>query len=108
MSVKKVSPLSPEQVLDLPAMPGVKQAFAALNISEGTGYQLIRQEQFPIEVIPFGRTKRVRKTDLCQFLGLSALLAAGVQSAAATHDDGAPGVQPETPSEQPAPTSASK
>ncbi|MEU7384740.1 hypothetical protein AB0A91_33165 [Streptomyces sp. NPDC042207] len=106
MSVKKVNPLSPEQVLDLPAMPGVKQAFAALNISEGTGYALIRDGGFPIEVIPFGRTKRVRKTDLCAFLGLPPV-AAGVQSTAATHDDGAPGVQPKAPSEH-SPTRASK
>ncbi|MFJ6561891.1 hypothetical protein ACIQMV_18920 [Streptomyces sp. NPDC091412] len=108
MSVKKVNPLSPEQVLDLPAMPTAKQAFGALNISEGTGYQLIRQEQFPIEVVPFGRALRVRKVDLIAFLGLSAPAAVEVQSAAATYDDGAPGVQPETPSEQHSPTRASK
>jgi len=102
----KVEPLTPEQVMGLPAMPPVKVAFAALNISEGTGYQLIRQDEFPIEVIEFGRAKRVRKVDLVAFLGLSPSAAAEVQSAAATHNDGAPGVQPKAPSaEQPAPTS---
>ncbi|MFB7345786.1 hypothetical protein ACFCZ6_37690, partial [Streptomyces hydrogenans] len=95
----------PEQVLDLPAMPPVKAAFAALNISEGNGYQLIRQGAFPIEVLEFGRAKRVRKADLVGFLGLSLLATAGVQSAAAAHSDGATGVQPVTPSEQPALTS---
>jgi hypothetical protein len=103
MSVKKVEALTPEQVLGLPAMPAVKAAFAALNISEGTGYQLIRNGEFPIEVIPFGRAKRVRKVDLVAFLGLSSLAAAEVQSAAATNSD-APGVQPGAPVEQPAPT----
>lgn len=63
--------LTPEQVRDLPAMPGVKQAFAAMNISLGTGYKLIRDEEFPIEVISFGRTKRVRKADLLAFLHLT-------------------------------------
>ncbi|MER5600524.1 hypothetical protein [Streptomyces sp. NPDC002265] len=100
--------LTPEQVLGLPAMPAVKQAFAAMNISEGTGYTLIRQAEFPIEVLQFGRAKRVRKTELLAFLGLTQTAAAEVQSAAATHADGAPGVQPETPSEQSAPTRASK
>lgn len=99
----KVTPLTPEQVLALPAMPPVLQAFAALNISEGTGYSLIRQDAFPIEVIEFGRAKRVRKVDLLAFLGLSPA-AAEVQSAAATTSDGAPGVQPTAPSEQSAPT----
>lgn len=103
----KVEPLTPEQVMVLPAMPPVKAAFAAMNISEGTGYQLIRQAQFPIEVIAFGRSKRVRKVDLVEFLGLSLLASAEVQSAEDTSDD-APGVQPGAPSEQSAPTSSSK
>lgn len=99
-----MQPLTPEQVLNLPAMPAVKDAFAAMNISEGTGYGLIRQDQFPIEVIEFGRTKRVRKVDLVAFLGLTQSAAAGVQSAAVANND-APGVQPGAPIEQPAPTS---
>ncbi|MFF8879631.1 helix-turn-helix domain-containing protein [Streptomyces flaveolus] len=101
----KLQPLTPEQVLALPAMPAVKQAFAALNVSEGTGYGLVRGGEFPIEVLEFGRALRVRKTDLLAFLGLHQSAAAGVQSAASTNDD-APGVQPGAPStEQPAPTS---
>lgn len=107
MSVKKVEALTPEQVLGLPAMPAVKSAFAAMNISEGTGYQLIRDGDFPIEVIPFGRAKRVRKVDLVAFLGLSPLAVAEVQSATAANS-GAPGVQPGAPSEQSESTRASK
>ncbi|NUS74961.1 MAG: hypothetical protein HOV70_02015 [Streptomyces sp.] len=99
--------LTPEEVLALPAMPAVKQAFAAMNISEGTGYGLIRQAEFPIEVLEFGRAKRVRKTDLLDFLGLRPTAAVAVQPTAATNN-GAPGVQPGAPSEQTAPTSASK
>ncbi|MEU0219069.1 hypothetical protein ABZ281_30015 [Streptomyces sp. NPDC006265] len=100
----RLKPLTPEQVLDLPAMPPVKEAFRALNISEGTGYGLIRDDQFPIQVFEFGRAKRVRKADLVEFLGLSQAAAVEVQSAAATNN-GAPGVQPGAPTEQPAPTS---
>lgn len=97
---------SPVQVLALPAMPSVKDAFAAMNIGPTNGYALIRDGQFPIEVIEFGRAKRVRRADLLTFLGLSETAAVEVQSAAATADDDAPGVQPEAPSaEQPAPTS---
>lgn len=62
---------SPEQVLALPAMPSVKDAFAAMNIGPTTGYALVRDGQFPIEVIPFGRALRVRRSDLVQFLGLT-------------------------------------
>jgi hypothetical protein len=104
MSVKKVEALTPEQVLALPAMPPVKAAFAALNISEGNGYGLIRDDKFPIKVFEFGRAKRVRKTDLLAFLGLTQAAAVEVQSAAALND-GAPGVQPGAPTEQPAYTS---
>lgn len=104
----KIEPLTTEQVLDLPAMPPVKSAFAAMNISEGTGYKLIREGEFPIAVLEFGRAQRVRKVELVEFLGLSLLAAAEVQSASAVNSDGAPGVQPETPSEQSAPTHASK
>lgn len=99
-------PLSLEEVRALPAMPTALQAFAALNIGESLGYELIKDGGFPIEVVRFGRAFRVRKTDLLAFLGLP--VAAEVQSAAATNDDGAPGVQPEAPFEQTAPTSASK
>lgn len=72
--------LTPEQVLALPAMPGVKQAFAAMNISEGTGYKLIRDDEFPVEVVEFGRAKRVRKVDLLKFLRLSESSLAGGES----------------------------
>lgn len=85
-------------------MPTALQAFAALNIGETLGYELISKGEFPIEVVKFGRAFRVRKTDLCAFIGLSETAAPEVQSAAATNDD-APGVQPGAPVEQPAPTS---
>jgi hypothetical protein len=101
--------LSPEQVLALPAMPSVKDAFAAMNIGLTNGYALVREGQFPIEVIPFGRALRVRRSDLVRFLGLAERADAEVQSASASENDDAPGVQPEAPSaEQSAPTSASK
>jgi hypothetical protein len=104
----KIEALTPEQVMGLPAMPPVKDAFAALNVSEGTGYKLIREGGFPIEVVEFGRALRVRKVDLLTFLGLPPIAAAEVQSAAATSSNGAPGVQPEAPSEQSESTRASK
>lgn len=99
---------SPAQVLALPAMPSVKDAFAAMNIGPTAGYQLVRGGQFPIEVIPFGRALRVRRSDLVQFLGLSETAAVEVQSAAASKENDAPEVQSGAPSEQSAPTHASK
>ncbi|MFC8002949.1 hypothetical protein ACFUCH_03775 [Streptomyces olivaceus] len=99
------APLTPAQVAALPAMPTALEAFAALNVGQTLGYQMVRDGEFPIEVLRFGRSFRVRKADLLTYLGLAEFVAAEVQSAAATNDD-APGVQPGAPStEQPAPTS---
>ncbi|MFE3857818.1 helix-turn-helix domain-containing protein [Streptomyces griseorubiginosus] len=100
--------LTPDEVRALPAMVGSKHAFAALAIGETTGYALIESGEFPIQVIRFGRTFRFRKADLLAFLGLSETAAAEVQSPAAPQNDGAPEVQSGAPSEQSAPTSASK
>jgi hypothetical protein len=99
--------LTPEQVRDLPAMLTAQQAFAALAIGKTLGYQLVDDGAFPIEVVRFGRVIRVRKADVLAFLGLSETAAAGVQPAAAPHDN-APGVQPGAPSEQSESTRASK
>ncbi|CAL9301046.1 MULTISPECIES: DNA-binding protein [Streptomyces] len=98
------APMTLAEVVALPAMPSAREAFAALNIGETLGYQLISDDEFPIEVLRFGRSFRVRKADLLTYLGLAEFVAAEVQSAAATTHD-APGVQPGAPTEQPAPTS---
>jgi hypothetical protein len=103
------TPLSLNQVRALPAMPTALQAFAALNIGETNGYELIKAGEFPIEIVKFGRVFRVRKTELLAFLGLPEHADAEVQSASATEEDnGAPEVQSGAPSEQSAPTHASK
>ncbi|MFD0344039.1 hypothetical protein ACFVH0_36135 [Streptomyces sp. NPDC127117] len=62
--------LTTKEVLDLPAMATAQQAFAALQISSALGYELIREERFPIRVETFGRAIRVRRVDLLAFLGL--------------------------------------
>lgn len=63
--------LSPDEVLSLPAMPTAQQAFAALNIGPTAGYQLIRDGEFPIEVLRLGRAFRVRRADLLAVVGLA-------------------------------------
>lgn len=100
--------LTPAEIRALPAMLTAQQAFAALAIGKTLGYQLVEDGEFPVEVVRLGRVFRVRKADVLHFLGLSETAAAEVQSAAATEDDGAPGVQPGAPSEQSAPTHTSK
>lgn len=62
--------LTPAEVLALPAMPSVRQAFDALNIGKNAGYQLIRDGQFPIDVVRLGTNLRVRRADLLALLGL--------------------------------------
>ncbi|MFH9957341.1 hypothetical protein ACH4OX_24450 [Streptomyces roseolus] len=83
MTKNQSAPLSPAEVLALPAMPDVLSAFAALNIGRTLGYELIRADEFPIEVIRMGRALRVRKADLVAFLRV----------AEPAHDD-APGCEP--------------
>ncbi|MFD9757988.1 helix-turn-helix transcriptional regulator [[Kitasatospora] papulosa] len=70
MSAKTTAALTESQVRDLPAMATAAQAFAALGIGRDLGYQLIRQKEFPLPVVPLGRTFRVRRVDILAFLGL--------------------------------------
>ncbi|MFJ5893821.1 helix-turn-helix transcriptional regulator [Streptomyces californicus] len=64
--------LSTREVLALPAMVKAEDAFAALGIGRDLGYRLIRQNKFPVPVVPLGaRIVRVRRTDLLAFLGLA-------------------------------------
>ncbi|WP_263170638.1 helix-turn-helix domain-containing protein [Streptomyces sp. SCSIO ZS0520] len=65
--------LAPEEVLALPAMPTARQAFDALNISADLGYRLIKDGEFPLKVLEFGRGRalRVRRHELLTFLGLA-------------------------------------
>ncbi|MFJ8154846.1 hypothetical protein [Streptomyces sp. NPDC094468] len=101
--------LTPAEIRALPAMVDSRTAFAALSISATLGYALIRADEFPVKVEKFGRVIRVRKADLLAFLGLPETPAAAeVQSPAAPESDDAPEVQSGAPSEQSAPTSASK
>ncbi|GAA2789847.1 hypothetical protein [Streptomyces showdoensis] len=86
---RKIAALSPAQVLALPAMPSVQQAFGALNIGEALGYELIKNDEFPVEVLSFGRAFRVRKADLLAFLRLTEAA-----------NDAAPGSQPGAESAQ--------
>lgn len=63
--------LTAQEVRNLPAMPAALTAFAALGISSDLGYQLIRDGEFPIEVIKLGaRALRVRRSELLDFLGI--------------------------------------
>lgn len=63
--------LSPAEILALPAMPTAQQAFDALNIGSTAGYQLIKDGEFPIEVLRLGRNFRVRRADLLAVVGLA-------------------------------------
>jgi predicted DNA-binding transcriptional regulator AlpA len=70
MSAKTAAALTEAEVLALPAMATAAQAFAALGIGRDLGYQLIRQAEFPLPVVPLGRAIRVRRVDILAFLGL--------------------------------------
>ncbi|WP_327703604.1 helix-turn-helix domain-containing protein [Streptomyces decoyicus] len=62
--------LSVAEVLQLPAMANAKQAFAAIGVSEYTGYELVRNDEFPIEPVRIGRAIKFRRTSILALLGL--------------------------------------
>lgn len=68
----RIRPLTPAEVLALPAMPDlVPDAVAALGVSRDTGYSLAKAGEFPIPVVPVGRRLKVRRKDLLVFLGIT-------------------------------------
>ena len=86
--------LTAAEVLALPAMPSVKDSFAAMGISDDLGYALIKADEMPIEVVKFGgRALRVRRSDLLAFLRID------------EENNTAPGVEPGAEVEQTTPTS---
>ncbi len=86
MSAKTTAALTETEVLALPAMATAAQAFAALGIGRDLGYQLIRRGEFPLDVVPLGRSLRVRRRDLVAFLGLENSNAAGGATPAASSE----------------------
>lgn len=67
----RIEPLTPAEVLALPAMPDlVPDAVAALGVSRDTGYKLARSGEFPVPVVSVGRCLKVRRVDLLHFLGI--------------------------------------
>ncbi|MEV8546268.1 hypothetical protein [Streptomyces sp. NPDC051572] len=67
----KTRALTAQEARALPAMPTAQAAFAAIGVSNDLGYQLIRDGEFPVEVIKLGaRALRVRRSDLLDFLGI--------------------------------------
>ncbi|KUN91901.1 helix-turn-helix transcriptional regulator [Streptomyces caeruleatus] len=104
----KTRALTAAEVIALPAMPTAQDAFAALGISGDLGYQLIRDDEFPIEVIKLGaRALRVRRSDVLNFLGLAeeSGVVPEVQSGVPTaQNEEAAGVQPAASVEQSTPT----
>ncbi|MDX2839487.1 DNA-binding protein [Streptomyces ipomoeae] len=103
----KTRALTATEVLALPAMPTAQDAFAALGISGDLGYQLIRDNEFPVEVIKLGaRALRVRRSELLNFLGLTEENGASpvYQPGEPAGNSEAAGYQPAAPNEQSAPT----
>lgn len=99
--------LSAADVLALPAMPSAwpEGAAACGGISRTTWYELVAKGETPVPVVRIGRSLKVRRQDLLNFLGLQDQAAAEVESAApAEENDDAPGVEPGAPVEQSAPT----
>lgn len=92
--------LSVAEVLALPAMPDAwpDGAGACGGISRTVWYELIAKDETPVPVIRIGRSLKVRRSDLLNFLGLQDQAAVEPESAAsAEENDDAPGVEPGAP-----------
>lgn len=92
--------LSAAEVFALPAMPDAwpDGAGACGGISRTVWYELIAKGETPVPVIRIGRSLKVRRSDLLNFLGLQDQAAAEVESAASAEENGdAPGVEPGAP-----------
>lgn len=85
------------EVRALPAMPSAwPDGGRACGIGRTAWYELIARGETPVPVIRVGRSLKVRRSDLLNFLGIS------------EENDGAPGVEPGAPVEQSATTRSSK
>ncbi|MFE2346048.1 DNA-binding protein [Kitasatospora cineracea] len=61
------------EVLDLPVTISVVTAARALGMGPNKAYQLIKDGDFPVDMITVGGTKRVLTMALWRFLGLEGL-----------------------------------
>ncbi|WP_215456623.1 helix-turn-helix domain-containing protein [Streptomyces sp. ATCC 21386] len=99
--------LTAAEVLALPAMASAwpDGAAACGGIGRTAWYELIARGETPVPVIRVGRSLKVRRSDLLNFLGLQDQAAVEVESAAsAEENDNAPGVEPGAPVETSIPT----
>lgn len=67
----KVSPLTPDQVLALPATTDIRTAGRAFGIGPDTSYEMARRGTFPVQVLKVGRQYRVTRASLIAALGLT-------------------------------------
>lgn len=64
------TPMTVAEVRNLPAAVDVETAARALNMGRDKAHQLIKDGEFPITVLPLGKTYRCRLVDIAEWLGI--------------------------------------
>jgi hypothetical protein len=65
--------LTAAEIYELPASVDIPTASRAIGISPATGYELRRAGEFPITVLPVGRTFKVPLSAILAYLNLPPL-----------------------------------
>ncbi|GIL29088.1 MerR family transcriptional regulator [Actinocatenispora comari] len=83
------TPISIRQLLDAPTVVDLTTAARALGIGRTLAYQLVRDNRFPVPVLPVGRHYRVPTATLLAALGIRGPNAEAKSEAAALATEGA-------------------
>jgi hypothetical protein len=62
--------LTPEQILQLPAAVDIPTAGKVFGYGKSKAYQMARLGEFPVPLLPFGKSFRVTRASICAVLGI--------------------------------------
>jgi predicted DNA-binding transcriptional regulator AlpA len=62
--------LTPEEILALDAIVDIPTAGRCFRLGKSTAYELARSGQFPVPVLPLGRSFRVTRASILAYLGI--------------------------------------
>ena len=71
VTASKVAVLTPDEIRSWPASVGIHPLAAALGISSGALYKLIRSGDCPVPVLRLGKSMRVTRASVMAVLGIS-------------------------------------
>lgn len=76
--------LTREEILALPAAVDIPTAASCFKMGKSTAYDLARRGQFPVPVLPLGKSFRVTRASILAYLGIEDVPAAPAEQSAQT------------------------